>query len=467
MSLASNIISTTNSNKNILPIKRSFYSLNDEKNNFSNKRNFFLNRKKRKKTKNYFCNNLLIKKKQPFIVRRAALPIVATLCAGLIGRFIGGENSDRTKTEVENKLLFNVEINNENNLKSTIKNITQSFYSNILSVMTKNKLNSLNQSNIHINSFANNNEIVIAQNQSNSYYDFDNLNLVEYTKIYKKVKKNVVNDIKNVFENKTINEFNQQFDKKENNSFISQLKGFFKSVDDETTIKNLAESNQFLKNAINNIFETISEEINETTVKLQYESINEFVTKNTSQIDVNAKGKQKNIININTVQGSNIFLKRLVELNISSSIFNDINDSNIIQVSDSLINGLNNMGKQIYDEEKKDESFSSIMVTYLFGVLALGGAFVGSIFLFKKNVAESKKDELTTVSSTNNIKKVKKNYSVGKNSVSFDDKLTVTEFDKNKSGLSIVSQEHLSMGSGNFDKDQTVNEISLDVQHKF
>ena len=107
------------------------------------------------------------------------------------------------------------------------------------------------------------------------------------------------------------------------------------------------------------------------------------------------------------------------------------------------------------------------MVTYLFGVLALGGAFVGSIFLFKKNVAESKKDELTTVSSTNNIKKVKKNYSVGKNSVSFDDKLTVTEFDKNKSGLSIVSQEHLSMGSGNFDKDQTVNEISLDVQHKF
>lgn len=304
---------------------------------------------------------------------KKAIQVPVMAAVGLVGTFL----SESTKSEQvnSNELVFELDFTNQKNIEQYVEFIDNIIKSSILEACTENNLN---MKNIITNSiedyYGSSNKILIENDQNISFLDYSKLTENVSTDITTAITRKIVNDIRNSFENKTVDSLMQKVTEANNKSAFGILSKIFDPNEKSSKIKNAQSSKDRIQDNINVIFNELSKSIQElsTGIKFHEQFRTDLINESRNNLK-NIKGDKNTIIFKNT-QGINILLKKITDLQVAEKFFTKINQLDNFQVKNSTLNSLARKVDQSNFQANKEERLTDVFSGFFTPLIFAGGA---------------------------------------------------------------------------------------------
>jgi hypothetical protein len=321
------------------------------------------------------------KQKLPiFIPNGVDTPVIGhkTLLTFLSDVILGNFVKDK-----ENDIVFEITHSNEEKLKDCVRKINSDFYAHVLSELDSFITTNSNSNTIQMNDVeSNNSNINISVNQGLYFNKKDDQTVGMLTQKYENHKQKLLNEIKSIFADKTVNELTQHLDNNVKRGLITQLAS---ALGLESNTEKLGQAVKSKTDAIN-LLEKIYEQLDVTTSNESYKQ--KFITNYKSKLDqmnkilidkYNATGSN---LQLNVNQYFDIFHNKISKENIVHSIYSDINSSKLFNVSEKTLNIIKETSEQHTKNVTKDEGLFDFIGPF-FVLCLLGGVGFFTFFSMK------------------------------------------------------------------------------------
>jgi len=289
--------------------------------------------------------------KRPVIRHKGLLSFLSDV---ILGNF-----TDDSKDK-DNSIKFEVTHLNNEMLSEKVKRINANFYANILNKFDKVFVHNTNQSTVQIDEMESNNSEININVKQGLYIDVKEEHVIGIlSEAYDAQKEKLVNEIKSLFENKTVNELKQHLQSEEKRGLITQLANALGASDSSAKVGQIAKSQDLTKNLLDQIYEQFEETKSEESFKqiflgsykAKLDEINEIYLKKYKAVDSH--------LNININQDFQLMFQKLSKQNIVHSIYADINNTKIFRVAEKTLNTIKESGDEYLKNKTADEGVAA------------------------------------------------------------------------------------------------------------
>jgi|SanBayMetagenome_1026888.scaffolds.fasta_scaffold20791_2 hypothetical protein len=324
-----------------------------------------------------------VKKTLPpvFIPNSEQRPVIRqkTLMSFLKDVIFGSVSQDK-----QNKVVFEIKHENDENLKNAVYRINSNFYAHILEYVDNIFVEGTNTSSVVIEEIVSENTSVdITVSQGHLFNISEKKVLGALSEKYDKQKEQLINEIKAKFEDTTVNDLKQKTENDQKKGLISQLADTI-GLGGDTSLKLGQEimSNNQAKNALNEIYNQIDQSISDESHKTKFLSNYKSKLSEINEIYINKYKGTNSKLKIGVVQEFFTIFNNLAKQNVVHSIYADLNDSKLFQVSDKTLSLIKASGDEYLENKTKDEGLFDFLIP-LAAVGVVGGLGVLGVYSMK------------------------------------------------------------------------------------